>query len=237
MGTLSRTRHREPCTPRLPSTIVSARTSSATSTIREAGSPSSIRVVVATPGNRVSNRRRCAPGRRRGRDRPHPDRDRSASRTGPGARPPALGRGEPRPSRRGPRPPRCRSPPGSSSSEFLLRSSSATYARREPPTTARACGPGGGASTPRWGVFGQANPQVGALGARAAAVGPCARDEGIPRIDAPRLGPRGRDRGAARRRRSCSSSSALGTPLPEAALRVQGLGADPRGGVRRSQAS
>ena len=49
-GTLSFTRHHDPRVPRFPSTIVSAPTSAATSQMRSAGSPRSIRVVVETSG-------------------------------------------------------------------------------------------------------------------------------------------------------------------------------------------
>ena len=61
-GTLSRTRHRVPCAPRLPTTIVSARSSAATSQMRSAGSPFSTRVRVETSGNRVGIRARYAEG-------------------------------------------------------------------------------------------------------------------------------------------------------------------------------
>ena len=49
-GTLSFTRHHDPRVPRLPSTIVSAPTSAATSQMRSAGSPRSMRVTVEHPG-------------------------------------------------------------------------------------------------------------------------------------------------------------------------------------------
>ena len=54
-GTLSRTRHHDPWVPRLPTTIVSTRSCSATATSRSAGSPDSAQLRTLMAGNRRSS--------------------------------------------------------------------------------------------------------------------------------------------------------------------------------------